>query len=106
VTHQQELEQLLFLRQVQQQAVQLQLDCTHHQEQQTQMDNQASLQRDLSFRQEASLVLEMVIPPFRLFIRILEPLQLAAPVHQITQFFTQTSGPLKAQVLQLQATLH
>jgi hypothetical protein len=105
VNHQQELEQLLFLLQVQQQAVQLQLDCTHHQEPQTQMDSQASLQQDSSFRQEVLLVQETEIQLFPPFIPISGLLQLVVLEHPITQFSTQTLEPLKVQVLQPQVTL-
>jgi hypothetical protein len=70
VNHQQELEQLLFLLPVQQQVVQLQLDCTHRQEQQAGMDSRANLQQDLSFHQEVLPVLEMAIHLFPPFIHI------------------------------------
>jgi hypothetical protein len=106
VNHQQELEQLLFLLPVQQQVVQLQLDCTHPQEQQLQMERQASLQHDLSFHQEVLPVQEMAIHLFPPFTRILELLQLVVLEHQTTQSFIRTLEPLKVQVPQLQVTLH
>jgi hypothetical protein len=106
VNHQQELEQLLFLLPVQQQVVQLQLDCTHPQEQQLQMERQASLQHDLSFHQEVLPVQEMAIHLFPPFTRILELLQLVVLEHQTTQSFIRTLEPLKVRVPQLQVTLH
>jgi hypothetical protein len=106
VNHQQELEQLLFLLPVQQQVVQLQLDCTHRQERQAGMDSRANLQHDLSFHQEVLPVQEMAIHLFPPFTRILELLQLVVLEHQTTQSFIRTLEPLKVQVPQLQVTLH
>jgi hypothetical protein len=105
-SHQQELELLLFRLLVLQQAVQLQLVCTPLREQQPQMDSQVNLQRDLLFRQEVLLVLEMAIHLFPLFIHTSERLQLAVLERLITQFSTQTLEPLKVQVLQPQVILH
>jgi hypothetical protein len=104
--HQQELEHLLFQLLVPQRVVQLQLDCTHPQEQQLQMERQASLQHDLSFHQEVLPVQEMAIHLFPPFTRILELLQLVVLEHQTTQSFIRTLEPLKVQVPQLQVTLH